>query len=230
MKLPTALNNLWRRMRSRAAIDDPRLIAAASPYTFYLPSEARLHALEPGDLVKLIFRESPSRGQYDGERMWVEISSISGEDLQGKLDNIPSDLPQLRLGDKIKFKRWQIIDTRWADPDKEELIPPEPSFQRWERCLVDQEVLEGTARVGFLYREEPDMTRDGDTYPDSGWRLRADTGQLTDEQYENPTPLYIAIGKVLNKDDTWLHLVDEPIGSRYIRNFETGEFEPDEAD
>ena len=157
--------------------------------------------------------------------MWVLVREIDGDTLIGSLNNKPVDMPQMKLGDIIEFKLWHVIDTDWQDPEKEKTIPPETSKQVWERCIADHEILNGTARVGFLYREEPDISTKDDEHPDSGWRIRADHTQLTDEQYENPSPKYIAIGKVLNKDDSWIHLIRAPIGSQYLRNEETGEFE-----
>ena len=96
--------------------------------------------------------------------------------------------------------------------------------------MVDQEILNGTARVGYLYREEPDLAGEDDKYPDSGWRIRADVDDLTDEEYENPKPAYIAIGKVLNEDDSWMHLIESEIGSRFLRNADTGKFEVTDYD
>lgn len=63
-----------------------------------------------------------------------------------------------------------------------------------------------------------------DTYPDSGWRIRADWRGLTDDQHEARDAEYIALGKVLNVDDSWLHLIDAPTGARFIRDWETGLF------
>jgi hypothetical protein len=38
------------------------------------------------------------------------------------------------------------------------------------------------------------------------------------------TPSPSPVGVVLNKDDTWLHLIDEPIGARFEKDFERGVF------
>ena len=72
------------------------------------------------------------------------------------------------------------------------------------------------------------MTRESDKYPDSGWRIRGNVDQMTDEQYENGTASYIALGKVLNEDDSWLHLIESSVGTTYLKNKETGVFEATE--
>ncbi|MAP94361.1 MAG: hypothetical protein CMK07_05360 [Ponticaulis sp.] len=228
MKPVDTLYNLWRKHFGQYRIDDPRPIAVEAPYTFYLPSEARLAAIEPDDSVKLIFRGSPKGLVHDAERMWVIVQTIHGDDFIGWLDNDPFDMPQIRHGDRVKFKRRQVIQTSWKDKNKEARIPAEPSKQYWDRCIVDAAVLNGTARVQFLYREEPDMTQDGDKYPDSGWRIRAHVDDLTSEEYESGSPEYTALGKVLNKDDSWLNLIDEPPGTAWFLNDETHQFEPTE--
>jgi len=218
------LNDTWRIWFGRYEIDDPRPLAKRNPYTFYLPSEERLQWIDIQDEVQIIFRSVPVYA-IGRERMWVELDEIEGDRLSGVLVNEPEDMPQLRKGTRIDFFRWQIIDISWKDPDKEKAIPKEPSKQIWDRCMVDQQVLDGTARVGYIYRETPDLAGENDKYPDSGWRIRADDRDLTDEEYENPKAAYIAIGKVLNQDDTWLHLIESDIGSKFLRNQETNEFE-----
>ena len=210
----------------RYRINDPRPTAAAAPYTYYLPSENELLAVAPGDVVQIIFESIPASEKWGAERMWVIVTAIDGEDMIGTLDNDPFDMPQLKHGDVVSFQRRHIIDIDWA---KDRAVPPPPMPERrwyWDRCFVDDQILEGRLKVEYLYREEPDPPRDGDKYPDSGWRFRCDTRSLTDGEYENPSFSYIAIGKVLNADDSWLHLIDAPVGSAYLRDWDTGAFRP----
>ncbi|WOF44459.1 DUF2185 domain-containing protein [Sphingopyxis indica] len=210
----------------RYEIEDPRPIAAEAPYTFYLPSENELLAVSPGDLVKLIFRSIPDSSEWGAERMWVIVTAAEGAWLTGTLDNHPLDMPQLKAGDRVTFARGHIIDIDWSE-DRATPPPTAPARREyWDRCFVDDQILDGRLKVEYLYREEPDPPRDGDKYPDSGWRFRCDTRGLTKEEYENPSFSYIAIGKVLNADDSWLPLIDAPVGSAYLRDWETGAFQP----
>lgn len=212
----------------RYAIADPRPIAADAPYTFYLPSENERLAVSPGDLVKLMFRSVPASGERDAERMWVTVTEVDGAQLTGTLANHPLDMPQLKEGDPVKFDRGHILDIDWR-ADRTPAPPAAPARREyWDRCFVDDQILDGRLKVEYLYRQEPDPPREGDTYPDSGWRFRCDTRGLTDAEYDNPSFSYIAIGKVLNKDDSWLHLIDTPAGSAFLRDWSTGRFVPTE--
>ena len=225
MHIKRQLYNLRRKLWGKYKIEDPRPIKADAPYTFFLPSNDRLNALEVGDSVKIVIQSIPAGLDYDAERMWLEIVSIDGDNIKGSLDNEPFDMPQLKPKDIVKFKRWHVIDYQWQNSEKENQFEQQPTMQRLERCLVDNCVLNRKVPVDYLYREEPDMGNDDDKYPDSGWRIRGDVQLMTDNEYENDDAAYIALGKVLNEDDSWIHLIDEPVGSRFFKNKETGQFE-----
>ena len=92
---------------------------------------------------------------------------------------------------------------------------------------MDQCVLDSELKVGYLYREAPDMTYEGDKSPDSGWRIRRDTRGPLIEQLGSRKVAYVALGAVLNRDDSWLHLIDEPVGARFEKDFEKGVFVPE---
>jgi len=227
VELGNKIYDFYRKLFGRYGIDDPRLIHKESPYTFFLPSDDRINSIEPSDLVKIIFRGLPAGKKHDAERMWVRITNISGNNIIGILDNDPLDIPQLKCGDEVQFHFFHIIDYQWKDSEKEKRFKKEASKQKWDRCLVDACIIDRNIPVTYLYREESDMTQDGDKYPDSGWRIRGDVTKMTDEEYENGKTMYIALGSVLNVDDSWLHLTDEPVGSRFFKDTETGEFKVD---
>jgi hypothetical protein len=96
--------------------------------------------------------------------------------------------------------------------------------------MVDSCVLDEGLGVHFLYREEPDFGEEGDKYPDSGWRIRGDYRGVSDADIEARGGAYAALAAVLNVDDSWLHLIDAPIGSAFIRDWDSGEFVPEERD
>ena len=219
------LRNVWRRWFGRYEIEDPRPIVSEAPYTFFLPSENELLALAPGDLTKIMIRSIPESLEWDAERMWVIITVTNGDMLEGTLDNEPCDIPQLKPGAKIRFRRSDVIDLQWAD--NREVTPPSQPDRRqfWDRCLVDNCVLEGRSRVDYLYRDEPDMTGPDDLYPDSGWRIRGEPDAINDDEANDRSPEYIALGKVLNVDDSWIPLIDASVGS-YFQRDATGKFVP----
>ena len=159
--------------------------------------------------------------------MWVIVEDAKGDELHGVLDNQPSEpTSPLQVGEQIRFARHHVLSIRWARP--ETAPPPEDYREYWDRCLVDECVLEGVEPVEFIYREEPDMAQEGDENPDSGWRIRGRIGDATDEDVEARKAKYVALGAVLNRDDSWVHLIDAPIGTALLRDFETDAYVPEE--
>lgn len=200
---------------------DPRPIAAWAPYTFFLPTQAALDAIAPGDLVKLIFEPTSPDAEWDAEKMWLKVTEVNGSELEGSLANEPVEIP-LQHGDTVRFARHHVID---IDPQNPAAATDDMLHREyWERCLVDECVMERNEPIEFLYRDEPLEGPDGDPFPDSGWRIRGRQGEASDAEMEAREVVYVALGAVLNKDDSWLHLIDEPVGSAFMRDFETGEF------
>ncbi|HEU0098505.1 MAG TPA: DUF2185 domain-containing protein [Allosphingosinicella sp.] len=227
MRLPGPLYRLRRRLFGRYELDDPRPHAREGPYTFELPTAEEIAAVMPGDLVKLIFRSIPASAEWDAERMWVIVEAAEGDRLSGSLDNHPSDMPQLRPGARIEFRRHQIISIRWDEDRVVEPPPPPPPRRDYlERRMVDRCVTVDRIPVHYLYREAPDLGQEDDRYPDSGWRIRGDYRGLSDEEMEARESEYVALARVLNADDGWVHLIDSPPGSAFIRDWDTGQFVP----
>ena len=173
-----------------------------SPYTFYRPSEAVLGMVGPGNLVKVIFDfEGEAPG---GERMWLEVLSRNGDEFVGRLDNEPLSCPDLKADDSVHFSSWHIIDTDLPDAKS-------AAMKRFfARCLVSNLVLRESKPVGWLFREEPAKEND------SGWRLFA--GSESDDDTNDPkNASYVAMGVLLNRDDSFLSLLESPPGSAFER-------------
>lgn len=204
-------------------IRDPRPIAREAPYTYFLPSPAEIAAVSKGDIVKLIFNYPHQTEKWGTERMWVIVDEANDETLQGFLDNDPDEpTSPLKAGDEIVFWRHQIISIDWKHPVSS--APSAEYRQYWDGCLVDQCVLDGLEPVEYLYREEPDMAAIDDKYPDSGWRIRGRMGSATDVEIEEREAAYVALGAVLNRDDSWIAWIDAPVGTSLMRDFSSNEY------
>ena len=163
-----------------------------------------LARLQPGDLVKLAFEFAHEAGHTSGERMWVEILSRSGDSFVGRLDNEPQACPDLKLDDRLEFAANHVISTELDDPKADAMD------RFFQRCFVTAAVIREGRPVGRLYREDPDAS------DDSGWRLL--TGDESDDYLnDSGNVLYIAIGAVLNRDDSFVSLLDSPVGSAFER-------------
>ncbi len=194
-------------------LDNADVLAAQYRYTFYKPSPAVIARLAPGDVVKLIFRfESSAPDAPAAERMWVIVDEVLPQGhFKGRLDNQPRHITDLRLGDAVAFEAYHIVNTQLED-DQDSLA------ERYAlRCFVTRRVLDDGAPVGYFYREEPDGE------DDSGWRITAnDEDQAYMDDADNLA--YVSLGVVLNLDDSFVGLLDEPAGAAFVRDPDTGGF------
>lgn len=90
-------------------LDDIRDYERDYPQNFRAFSD--IDALEPHDLVKLIFRFEDDESDFaQVERMWVVVIRREGDELVGTLDNEPYTKGCLNLGDEIKFKIYNVFE------------------------------------------------------------------------------------------------------------------------
>lgn len=192
-------------------LDDVREMHEAAPYTFYIPSEEVLSQLKVGDFVKLIFtNEEASSNGYRGERMWVKITAVHGNQFEGVLDNEPYYLP-IEVGTELSFGMEHICQTEYEEPDGDKRDYYTDTF-----VIISADVLE-REEFHFMLRDEPDEERDPEWSFLSGYE---------DDAYLNDTEnfLIVSIGVVLNMDDSILPILQQPPLCAYERD-EEGTFQ-----
>ncbi|MES2319055.1 MAG: DUF2185 domain-containing protein [Pseudomonadota bacterium] len=186
--------------------------AAENKYTFFKSPRETIALVTPGEVVKLIFVfESEDPDAPRAERMWVLVDSIepSGKYV-GRLNNHPSWIKDIKLDDPVTFDATNIINTEHDDDDNlvERFI---------KRCYVTNRVLKDGAKVGYLYREAPDNERD------SGWRFTAND-ESDEYMDDSKNTVFVSVGAVLSKDDSFIHLLDSPEGSSFAFDARTQSF------
>jgi hypothetical protein len=95
---------------------DAEAQAAAHPRSFFIPDAQRRGALQPDDLVKLVFLVVGGEADGDGERMWVQVTDTAPGGYVGQLENEPVVIDGLSLGARIEFEPRHVIDI-WVDEE-----------------------------------------------------------------------------------------------------------------
>jgi hypothetical protein len=164
-----------------------------------------------GNQVKLIFQfESDDPDAPKAERMWVEITEVTGSGFCGTLGNDPAYIQDIKYQDPVEFQECHIIDTDLNDS------VPSITDKYIKRCFVTNNILYEGNSVGYLYREEPDHEED------SGWRFT--TGKETDEYMDDSNNTsYVSLGAVLREDDSFLALLERESGVAFTKD-ENGQF------
>ncbi|HEV7233637.1 MAG TPA: hypothetical protein VGN36_05280 [Sphingorhabdus sp.] len=96
-------------------LDDGEEYHQAAPETFWIPDLADREQLQPGDLVKLIFRIAVDDPEDDVavERMWVIVRERVAGGYLGILDNEPSSIDEnddFWLGTELPFQPRHVIN------------------------------------------------------------------------------------------------------------------------
>ena len=86
---------------------------AEAPTTFEIPAAVERNSLQPGQIVKLMFRIalSDANGEESEhtERMWVKVGSLVGAFYVGTLDNDAACTNEFKAGLKVLFAPRHII-------------------------------------------------------------------------------------------------------------------------
>lgn len=152
------------------------------PRHFMKPTAQEIDSLQPGDEVKLIFLfPRPLENGCSGERMWVVIDSINGDNFVGILENDPCFLATIKAGDKIEFQKKNIAS----------VITPAPDFDPEKFAIITKRAFENR-EINYVVRGD-DLCNE----KDSGWQLFY--GDEDDDYLENTdNAMLITLHDVLN--------------------------------
>jgi hypothetical protein len=118
-------------------LEDGEQLHGEAPDSFWLPGLCDRQSLQPGDLVKLIFRISVDDEEEPlaVERMWVIVREKVGDQYLGILDNNPyaiSENEELWSGVELPFSPRHVIDIYPRDAAEGSEPVPLPS-RSWDR-------------------------------------------------------------------------------------------------
>ncbi len=93
---------------------DGELMAAQYPDSFEVPGLMERIDLAPGDRVKLCFQRLGVVGpdEPSGERMWCEVTTVSGATYTGRLLNDPAFVSGVVYGDDVIFEACNVLDIK----------------------------------------------------------------------------------------------------------------------
>jgi len=94
-------------------LEDGESRHAEAPTSFEIPAATERQSLQPGQIVKLIFRNALSDGdgkRSEGtERMWVKVDGRLGPFYFGTLDNDARSTREFKAGLKVSFEPRHVI-------------------------------------------------------------------------------------------------------------------------
>jgi hypothetical protein len=216
--------------RKLIKIEDPRPWAGKLPYSRALPGEECLNAIGKGDSVAVdVSLPKGLRPLMEvNEDVPFEVLSVSSEFIEGRMQ-VPAERPTSDSDIVVRIPKWAIKDVSFADPKREHLAEsPYDRYPGW--CLLDMCGMPlgvaGTYTVDacYIYREEPKILPGNETRIDRGWRISHHPRPMEKEDIYQEKVLYVPTCFALDMDDSWLPLIDSPIGSAFKKNPRTGLF------
>ena len=170
----------------------------AAPDSFSIPRSDVRAALEPGDVVKLLFGfgggEDPP-----AERMWVTVTAVDGTGYVGRLENQPQAITDLAVGARVEFGVEHIAaihDAAGQSPG------PEAS------AIVSTRIWNGSSRPVRAVRGDPSDPAS------SGWQLYA-----AEDEDDMPADLsgFVTVthAELLDRYRSFDSIEAEPLGTRW---------------
>ena len=186
-------------------------------YTFFVPPKSVIKRLDKGNEVRLRFAiRTPEPEGPEAERMWVEITEKTEEGYSGLLTNNPEYIDDLKLGDRIEFEAKHIMDSDLKS-EEEDLVE-----KYIHLCFVSNQIWLDGKKVGYLHRQESKGEWNDGVF-DSGWILQS--GEEDEEYVQDSKNLrLLSLGAILNRDDSFIALLDSPVGSAYLWDEKKGEY------
>lgn len=132
----------------------------AFPDAFPIPTRTEREALQPGDMVKMVFvLDPPPASGPNAERMWVEVRSIDEGAYEGRLTNDPSVITDLQAGTFLAFGPEHVAGIA--------LQHEEVAFDVASQAVVSRRALARSGPPGWVGHDDPvDPV-------DSGWTVAA---------------------------------------------------------
>jgi hypothetical protein len=130
---------------------DLRPLAEKRPYTYGLPKEECLDAIDKGDAV-CVGVYGP-KNVYSVEA-WFEVLSATTDDIEGRMINVPHGWPDPASDIVLKFAKSAVTDVNFADP-KYQPLAELPSKKYSGHCLIDSAIHFPDGKVQHMFREEP---------------------------------------------------------------------------
>jgi hypothetical protein len=177
-------------------LGDGEQLSAEAPRTFFIPPIEHRANLDIGRTAKLLFQCTPrdvGGAVYDGERMWVEVTSKRTDgSYTGRLANTPGIVTELAYGDEVEFERQHVIAIEYTD-DELGYAPGAPA-------VVDARVIREDAAPAWVLHALPPGGKQSvwfaglDTKPPED-RQNVTLGYLTDKWPELALPFSAGAGR-----------------------------------
>jgi hypothetical protein len=181
--------------------------SADNKYLIHLPDPAVLVTLKVGMHVSVIAskRSSSDDDGPSAESVWLRVCGITGlGKFVGTVVSPTTIVTDVFLGRQIEFESKHVAKVAGAPPSRLELLCE-------QLCVVSAALEEEGAIVGKMYRQESE----GES--DSGWRFFVGT-ESRDYLADARNLIVTRLGDLLQVDDSVLHYLHSPVGSRYCKS------------